>query len=109
MPDARLCYLKIITDSRIRSIICKGPKYRFPVPIDFKSCREEIAGALQEFCNRWCKREHVESNALNSWKLNVFKLIDGRRTSDTLIGYLPIFQILPKFSLCIRYRWYPFE
>ena len=29
--------------------ICKGPKYRFPVPIDFKSCREQIAGALQEF------------------------------------------------------------
>ena len=70
--------LKIITDSRIRSIICKGPKYRFPVPIDFISCREEIAGALQEFCNRWCKREHVESNALNSWKLNIFKIIDGR-------------------------------
>ena len=43
--------------------------------IDFKSCREEIAGALQEFCNRWCKREHVESNALNSWKLNIFKLL----------------------------------
>ena len=39
------------------------PKYRFPVPMDFKSCREEIAGVLQEFCNRWCKREHVESNA----------------------------------------------
>ena len=70
--------LKIITDSRIRSIICKGPKYRFPVPIDFKSCREEIAGALQEICNRWCKREHIESNALNSWKLNIFKIIDGR-------------------------------
>ena len=52
--------------------------YRFPVPIYFKSCREEIAGALQEFCNRWCKREHVESNALNSWKLNIFKIIDGR-------------------------------
>ena len=48
------------------------------MPIDFKSCREEIAGALQEFCNRWCQREHVESNALNSWKLNIFKIIDGR-------------------------------
>ena len=48
------------------------------MPIDFKSCREEIAGALEEFCNRWCKREHVESNALNSWKLNIFKIIDGR-------------------------------
>ena len=43
-----------------------------------QACREEIAGALQEFCNRCCKREHVESNALNSWKLNIFKIIDGR-------------------------------
>ena len=32
-----------------------------------------------------------------------------KRTSDTLIGYLPIFQMLPKFSLCIRYRCYSFE
>ena len=70
--------LKIITDLRIRSIICKGPNYRFLLPIDFKSCHKEIAGALQEFFNHWCKREHVESNALNSWKLNIFKIIDGR-------------------------------
>ena len=48
------------------------------MPIDFKYCREEIASALQEFCNRWCKREHVESNALNSWKLNISKIINGR-------------------------------
>ena len=40
-----------------------------------KSCHKEIAGALQEFRNRWCKREHVESNALNSWKLNILKLL----------------------------------
>ena len=46
--------LKIITDSRIWSIIGKGPKYRFPLSIDFKSCRKEIADALQEYCNRWC-------------------------------------------------------
>ena len=39
---------------------------------------EEIAGALQEFCNRWCKREHVEYNVLNGWKLNIFNIIDGR-------------------------------
>ena len=52
------------------------------MPIDFKSYREEIAGALQEFCNRRCKREHVESIALNSWKLNIFKIIDGRISFD---------------------------
>ena len=44
----------------------------------FKSCREEIAGALQEFCNHWCKREHVEPYALNSRKQNIIKIIDSR-------------------------------
>ena len=42
-------------------------------------CREEIAGALQESYNRWRKREHVVSNTLNAWKLNIFNInIDGR-------------------------------
>ena len=40
IPDlCNLTYLKVITDSRIRSTICKGPKYRFPLPIYFKGCR----------------------------------------------------------------------
>ena len=29
------------------------------------------------FCNRWCKREYVESNALNTRKINIFKIIDN--------------------------------
>ena len=91
--------LKIITDSRIRSIICKGLKYRFPVPMDFKSCRKEIAGALQEFCNRWCKREHVKSNALNSWKLNIFKIIDSRISFHC--NNLDLLKPKPKFTFNI--------
>ena len=39
-------------------------KYRFPSRIDLKKCREEIASALNDFGNRWCKREYVEPNAL---------------------------------------------
>ena len=46
---------KIIPDSRIRHIISKGPTYRFPSSIYFNKCREEIAAALNEFNNRWCK------------------------------------------------------
>ena len=48
------------------------------MPIDFKSCCDEIAGAIQEFCSRWCKRENVKYDALNSKKLYIFKIIDGR-------------------------------
>ena len=56
--------LKIISDSRIRYTVSKGPKYRFPSRIDFKKCREEIASALNDFGNRWCKREYVEPDVL---------------------------------------------
>ena len=52
------------------------------------------------------------------WKYHATELINHSfmqylmcwlRTSDTLIGYLPIFQMLPKFSLRIRYSWYSFK
>ena len=55
-------------------IICY--KYRFPFRIDFKKCREEIASALNDFGNRWCKREYVEPNALKEWKVSIFKIVD---------------------------------
>ena len=46
--------------------------------IDFQKYREKIAGSLNEFCNRWCKREHVECDALKDWTFNIFKIIDRR-------------------------------
>ena len=59
-------------------IIAKGPKYRFPVHIHFQKCRGKNAASLKEFCNHWCKREHMECEALKDWKLNIFKIIDRR-------------------------------
>ena len=64
--------------------------------IDLNSCSEEIAGALQYFFNRWCKQEHVESNALNRWKLNIFKIIDGR--ISFYCNNLDILPPKPKFT-----------
>ena len=65
--------LKIIPDFRILNIVSKGPKYRFSSHIDLNKCREEIASALNDYGNRWCKRESVECNALQEWKLSIFK------------------------------------
>ena len=42
--------LKINSDTRICSIIAKGPKYRFPAKKDFQRCREKIATSLNEYC-----------------------------------------------------------
>ena len=90
------CNLKIINDLRIRLLISKGPKYRFPAHIDFNKCRETVASALNDYCTRWCKREHVESNVLNNWK---FKLINERvLLYSNKLDLLP-----PKPKLSFRY------
>ena len=70
--------LQIICDSRIHSIIAKGPKYRFPAQIDFQKYGEKIAAPLNEYRSRWCKREHMECNASKDCKLNICKIIDRR-------------------------------
>ena len=41
--------LKIISDSPIRSIKAKDPKYRFPVQIDFQKCRKKLQHLLIQF------------------------------------------------------------
>ena len=56
----------------------KGPKYRFSSNIDFPTCHREISASLNDFKNRWCKRENVEPDALKEWKINIFKMIDTR-------------------------------
>ena len=60
----------------VRNIISKGPKYRFPSNTDFPKCRREIATSLNDFSNRWCKRENVEPDALKDWKINMFTIVD---------------------------------
>ena len=66
----------IILDARVRNIISQSPKYRFFSNIDFPRYSREIAASLNDFSNRWYKRENVEPDALKEWKINIFKIID---------------------------------
>ena len=70
--------LNVILDSRVRYIISKCPKYRFPSNIDLPKCRREIAASLNDLSNRCCKRENVEPDALKECKINICKTIDTR-------------------------------
>ena len=83
-------YLNVIPDTRVRNIIIKGPKYRFPSNIDFSKCCRETAASLKDFSNCWCKRENAEPDALKEWKINIFKIIDTR-----ISFYSPNTHLLP--------------
>ena len=68
--------LNVDPDTRVRNIIAKGPEYIYPSNSDLLKCRKAIAASLNDFSNRWCKRESVEPDALKDWKINTFKIID---------------------------------
>ena len=59
-------------------IIAKDPKYRIRAQIGFQKCRKNIAAPLNEYCSRWCKREHVDCDALKNCNLNISKIIHER-------------------------------
>ena len=67
--------LNVIPDARVRNVISKGPKYRFPSNIDFPKCHREITASLNDFSNRWRKRENVEPDALKEWKIKILKTV----------------------------------
>ena len=41
-------------------------------------CIRASASALNDFGNRWCKREYVEPDALKEWKVSIYKIVDQR-------------------------------
>ena len=83
--------LKIISVSKIRSIISKGPGYGLPSPIYFSKCWEEIAVDLNELCKRWCKRIFVNFNALNTRVVQEVMISHAPcLVGDYSIGFFPV-------------------
>ena len=81
IPDICLILTLINFTGRIFVLDSAGDtniKSRYTSTIDFPKCRKEIAAFLNDYSNRWCKRENVEPDALKEWKINIFKLIDIR-------------------------------
>ena len=56
--------LNVTPDDRVRNIISKGPKCRFPSNIDVPKCHKVIAASLNDFSIRQFKGENVEPDAL---------------------------------------------
>ena len=50
----------------------------FAVYTFFVCTADEKCNALNDFGNRWCKREYVEPDALKEWKVSIFIIADQR-------------------------------
>ena len=49
----------IVQNNKLRKLLCKGPKYREPVSINFSNCKTEIKNSLTKFSFDCCDKNGV--------------------------------------------------
>ena len=58
--------IHIAQNNKLRKLLCKGPKYREPVPINFSNCKTEIKNSLAKFSD-WCNNKGVPVKCFTQW------------------------------------------
>ena len=59
--------IRIVQNNKLRKLLCKGPKYREPVSINFSKCQTEIKNSLTKFSSDWCNRKGVPVTCFTQW------------------------------------------
>ena len=60
-------HIHIAQNNKLRKLLCKGPKYREPVSINFSNCKTEIKNSLTEFSSDWCNNKGVPVKYFTHW------------------------------------------
>ena len=58
---------RIVQNNKSRKLLCKGPKYREAVSINFSNCKTEIKNSLTNFSSGWCNRKGVPVKCFTQW------------------------------------------
>ena len=48
-----------VQNNKLTKLLCKGPKYREPVSINFSNCKTEIKNSLKKVSSDWCNKQEV--------------------------------------------------
>ena len=59
--------IRIVQNNKLRKLLCKGPKYREPVSINFSNCKTEIKNSLTKFSSDWCNKKGVPVKCFTQW------------------------------------------
>ena len=59
--------IRIVQNNKLRKLLCKGPKYREPVSINFSNCKTEIKNSLTKFSFDWCNKMGVPVKYFLQW------------------------------------------
>ena len=59
--------IRIVQNNKLRKLLCKGPKYREPVPMNFSKCKTEIKNSLPKFFSDSCNKKGVPVKCFTQW------------------------------------------
>ena len=70
--------LNIISNSNLRCLISKGPKYREAQPFTWGQNFKILMDSVEEYARTWAKREKVEVDTLSEWIKSIRSIIKSR-------------------------------
>ena len=70
--------LMVIENVKLRELVSKGPKYREPNKINWKSTKTVILDSVDLCAEQWSKREQVNLKYLSEWKDQIKELVVER-------------------------------
>ena len=68
----------IAQNNKLRKLLCKGPKYREAVSINFSNCKTEIKNSLTKFSSDWCDKKGVPVKCFTQWISIVLEKVDKK-------------------------------
>ena len=70
--------LRIITNSKLRKLISKGPNYREPKMQNYRKCKESIESAITVSIESLATKYGLPVQSFFEWKSKILELVDDR-------------------------------
>jgi hypothetical protein len=80
--------LGIITNSKLRSLLSKGPKYRETERLNWDKVQSCINNGIDECAGNWAQSENVDIKVLSEWKSKLKDLVKKKITKITQVKNL---------------------
>ena len=71
----------VIENVRLREFVTKGPKYREPNNINWKSTKTMVLDSIDLYEKQWSKPEQVDLKYLSEWRDQIKELVVERISS----------------------------
>ena len=92
----------IVQKNKLRKLLCKGPKYRETVSINFLNCKTEVINNLTKFSPDWCNKKEVPLKCFTQWISLAMKKVKELKNLKTNLNLVKLTQML-KHSKLISY------